>query len=53
VKRELLVFRIYQLDVKDIKCLLQWWQKHEAMFPIVGFLAQQILGIVGSQIERE
>jgi len=53
VKRELLVFRIYQLDVKDIKCLLQWWQKHEAMFPIVGFLAQQILGIIGSQIERE
>jgi hypothetical protein len=30
---------------------LQWWQKHEAMFPIVGFLAQQILGVVGFQIE--
>jgi hypothetical protein len=37
VKRELLVFRRYQLDVKDIKCHLQWWQKHEAMFLIVGF----------------
>jgi hypothetical protein len=23
------------------------------MFPIVGFLAQQIFGVVGSQIERE
>jgi hypothetical protein len=38
VKRELLVFKRYQLDVKDIKCPLQWWHKHEAMFPIVGFL---------------
>jgi len=53
VKRELLIFRKYQLDVKDIKCLLQWWQKHETMFPTVGFLARQILGIVGSQIEIE
>jgi hypothetical protein len=32
VKRELLIFRKYQLDVKDIKCLFQWWQKHETMF---------------------
>jgi hypothetical protein len=39
VKRELLNFRRYQLDVKNIKCLLQWWQKHEAMFPTIGFLA--------------
>jgi hypothetical protein len=53
VKRELLVFKKYQLDVKDIKYPLQWWQKHEAMFPIVGFLAPQILGVVGFQIEIE
>jgi hypothetical protein len=39
VKRELLIFRRYQLDVKDIKCPLQPW-KHEAMFLTVGFLAQ-------------
>jgi hypothetical protein len=39
VKRELLIFRRYQLDVKDIQCLLQWWHKHEAMFPTIGFLA--------------
>jgi hypothetical protein len=25
VKRELLIFKRYQLDVKDIKCPLQWW----------------------------
>jgi len=39
VKRELLVFKKYQLDIKDIKCFFQWWQKHEAMFPTIGFLA--------------
>jgi hypothetical protein len=53
VKRELLVFRRYQLDVKDIKCPFQWWQKHETMFFIVGFLARHILGVVGSQIETK
>jgi hypothetical protein len=37
VKKELLISRRYQLDVKDIKCPLQWWQKHGAIFPIVGF----------------
>jgi hypothetical protein len=51
VKRELMIFRRYQLGVKDIKCPFQWWHKHEAMFPIVGFLARHILGIVRSQIE--
>jgi hypothetical protein len=25
VKKELLIFKRYQLDVKDIKCPLQWW----------------------------
>jgi hypothetical protein len=49
---ELLVFKMYQLDVKIIKCPLQWWQKHEAMFPTIGFLAQQILGVIRSQIEK-
>jgi hypothetical protein len=38
VKMELLVFKRYQLNVKNIKCFFQWWQKYEAMFPIVGFL---------------
>ncbi len=39
VKRELLIFKRYQLDVKNIKCPLQWWHKHEAMFFTVEFLA--------------
>jgi hypothetical protein len=53
VNKKLLIFRHYQMDDKDIKCPLQWWEKHESMFPIVGFYARQILGIVGSQIEIE
>ncbi len=39
------------MNVKDIKCPLQWWEKHESTFPIVGFCVRQILKIVGSQIE--
>jgi hypothetical protein len=52
VKRELLIFRRYQFNVKDIKCPLQWWKKHETMFPTIEFLTQQILGVVGIQIEK-
>ncbi len=50
VSRKLLIFRRFQVDFKEIKCPLQWWKKHESLFPIVGFFAQQILEIVGSQI---
>jgi hypothetical protein len=38
VKKVLLIFRRYQLDVNEIKCPFQWWQKHEAMFPIIRIL---------------
>ncbi len=53
VTRVLLIFKCCQVDPKDINCFFQWWGKHEAMLPIVGFLACQILGIVGSQIETK
>jgi hypothetical protein len=53
VNKELLIFRCYQVDVINIKCPLQWWEKHENMFPTSGFCARQILEIVGSQIEIE
>jgi hypothetical protein len=53
VNKKLLIFKHYQMDDKDIKCPLQWWEKHESMFPIVGFYARQSLGIVGFQIEIE
>jgi hypothetical protein len=51
VNRELLILRIFQMDAKEIKNPLQWWQKNESIFPIVSFFAWQILGIFGSQIE--
>jgi uncharacterized protein YjaG (DUF416 family) len=46
VKKDLLIFRWYRLDVKDIKCPFQWLEKHEAMFPIISFLTHQIFGII-------
>jgi hypothetical protein len=43
VNKEILIFRKFEMDTKDIKCPLQWWEKHESMFPTIGFLACQIL----------
>jgi hypothetical protein len=54
IKRELLIFKHYQMDGKEITCPLRWWEKHEMIFPTVGFLIQQILRIIlGSQIETK
>jgi hypothetical protein len=53
VNKELLMFRRFQVHVKDIKCPLKWWAKHESLFPIVAFPTHQNFGIVGSQIEIE
>jgi hypothetical protein len=39
VTREMLIFRCYQVNSKEFKCLLQWWAKHEVMFFTIGFLA--------------
>jgi hypothetical protein len=47
------MFRRFQVDVKYIKYPLEWWVKHKFLFQIVAFLACQILGIVGFQIEIE
>jgi hypothetical protein len=38
---------------KDIKCLLEWWRKHETIFSTIDFLVKYILGIVNFQIEIE
>jgi hypothetical protein len=35
VNKELQMFKRFQVDVKDIKCPLEWWEKHESMFPNV------------------
>jgi hypothetical protein len=50
VTKVMLVFMRWQLDSKEIKCFLQWWAKYGAMFPIVGFLAWQILRLVESLV---
>jgi hypothetical protein len=42
VDKKLLIFKRCQMDVKDIKCSLQWWEKHESMFPTIGFCVKQI-----------
>jgi hypothetical protein len=39
VNKELLIFKRFQVDVKDIKCPLEWWAKHEFLFLIVAFFA--------------
>jgi hypothetical protein len=53
VNKELLLFKRFQVDVKDIKCLLKWWAKHEPLFPTMACLACQIFDIVGSQIKTK
>ncbi len=53
VKKQLLIFEHYQVDANEIICPLQLCEKYEVMFPIVGFLAQQIFKIIGSQIKIE
>ncbi len=50
INMEFLVFRRYHVNSKEIKCSLAWWE-HESLFPRVEFLARQIIGILGSQIE--
>ena len=32
---------------------LAWWKEHQVKFPIVSFLARQIIEIQGNQIEME
>jgi hypothetical protein len=53
VTKKMLIFKYYQMDSNKFKCPFQWWAKHETMFPSVGFLAHQILWIIGSQIETK
>jgi hypothetical protein len=53
VTRELLDFRRFHVDVKDIKNLFQWWEQHESRFHAASFLAKQILRIVISQIDTK
>ncbi len=38
VNKELQMFKRFQVNVKDVKCLLKWWEKLESLFPTVTFL---------------
>jgi hypothetical protein len=40
INKKLLIFKRYEEDVKDIKCPFLWWEKHENMFPTIGFYAK-------------
>jgi hypothetical protein len=51
INKELLFFKRYQVDVENIKCLVQWWEKHKNMFPTIGFYINFFLRILRSQIE--
>jgi len=53
INMELLIFKRFQMNAKDIKHFFQCRGKHESMFLTFGFLACQILSIVGSQIETK
>jgi hypothetical protein len=53
VNRDLLIFKRFWMDPKEIKCPFQWWQKRESMSRTIDFFAWQILGIVGSQIKTK
>jgi len=35
----------YHVDIKEIKYPFEWWEKHESLFLIIGFLVKQTLGI--------
>ena len=42
------------MPAKSTKKPFEWWKlEHEGQFPTVGYLARQILGIIGSQIKIE
>lgn len=53
LKSELSLFRRLHVADGDYDSPLAWWRKHEKEFRNVAFLARQILGIVGSQVEIE
>jgi len=53
VKEQLTHFRIKKIIEEKCKDPLTRWRTHEVHYSYVGFVAPQILGIVGSQIEAK
>jgi hypothetical protein len=53
VKEQFTDFKIKKGIEEECKDPLAWWRAHEVHYSYVGFVARQILGIVGSQIGAE
>jgi len=53
LKHELGLFCHLPMKLEDYLFPLTWWKSHEIRFLIIFFVARQILGILGSQIETE
>ena len=54
LQKVLSLFRRLVIESRDLEeGPLEWWRVNEALFPCVGFLARQYLGILGSHIETE
>jgi hypothetical protein len=48
------MFKRYWVDVKNIKCPLQWWGKHEFFFlNTITTFVHQIFGIMGFKIKTK
>jgi hypothetical protein len=41
VNRKLLIFKHYQVDVNNIKCSLQWWEKMRTCFMQLVFVLEK------------
>ncbi len=53
VEEQFTHFKIKKGIEEECKDPLAWWRAHEVHYSYVGFVAHQIFGIVGSQIEVE
>ncbi len=53
INKKLLIFKHYQVDVKDFKCPLQWWKNHENMFHTISFYVKQNFSYSQIQIETK
>jgi hypothetical protein len=53
VKKQINHFLVKKLIEEECKNPLAWWKLYKVQFPNIGFVIQQILGIIGSPIELE
>jgi hypothetical protein len=46
VNKKLLMLRRFQVNIKDIKCPLEWWAKHKLYFQLWHFLLVKFLALL-------